>query len=74
MDNLRHLRVADRHRQHTTFRDIHASRSRCYTRAVASRARIDPRFGPSGLAFEAWLAPENFDARGQQRRRLQSFQ
>jgi RimJ/RimL family protein N-acetyltransferase len=34
---------------------------------------VDGEWPRLGAAFEAWLSPENFDAGGQQRRRLQSF-
>jgi len=42
-------------------------------RDTAWYAAIDSEWPGLEAAFEAWLAPENFDASGQQRRRLQSF-
>ncbi len=34
---------------------------------------IDEEWPPLKTAFKAWLAPENFDASGVQRRRLADF-
>jgi RimJ/RimL family protein N-acetyltransferase len=42
-------------------------------RDTAWYAAIDGEWPALAAAFEAWLAPENFDAGGQQRRSLQSF-
>jgi hypothetical protein len=42
-------------------------------RDTAWYAAIDGEWPMLSAAFEAWLAPENFDASGQQRRRLESF-
>jgi RimJ/RimL family protein N-acetyltransferase len=42
-------------------------------RDTAWYAAIDGEWPRLRAAFEAWLAPENFDAGGQQRRRLESF-
>jgi len=42
-------------------------------RDTAWYAAIDGEWPRLRAAFEAWLAPENFDASGQQRRRLESF-
>ena len=42
-------------------------------RDTAWYAAIDGEWPRLRAAFEAWLAPENFDASGQQRRRLQCF-
>jgi RimJ/RimL family protein N-acetyltransferase len=42
-------------------------------RDTAWYAAIDSEWPRLCAAFEAWLAPENFDAGGQQRRRLESF-
>jgi len=42
-------------------------------RDTAWYAAIDGEWPMLAAAFEQWLAPENFDASGQQRRRLQSF-
>ena len=42
-------------------------------RDTAWYAAIDGEWPRLRAAFEAWLAPDNFDASGQQRRRLESF-
>ena len=42
-------------------------------RDTAWYAAIDSEWPRLRAAFEAWLAPENFAASGQQRRRLESF-
>jgi RimJ/RimL family protein N-acetyltransferase len=42
-------------------------------RDTAWYAAIDGEWPRLRAMFEAWLAPENFDASGQQRRRLESF-
>ena len=42
-------------------------------RDTAWYAAIDGEWPMLSAAFEAWLAPENFNAEGQQRRRLESF-
>jgi len=42
-------------------------------RDTAWYAAIDSEWPVLAAAFEAWLAPQNFDAAGQQRRRLESF-
>ena len=42
-------------------------------RDTAWYSAIDSEWPALAAAFEQWLAPENFDANGQQRRRLQSF-
>ncbi|HEY8535907.1 MAG TPA: hypothetical protein VIL25_05640, partial [Vicinamibacterales bacterium] len=34
---------------------------------------VDREWPPLRAAFEAWLAPENFDEQGRQRRRLAEF-
>ena len=34
---------------------------------------LDTEWPAQKAAFEAWLAPENFDAAGQQRKRLSDF-
>lgn len=47
LDNLGHPGDEDRHRRRAGYKP----------RGVRTPARIDPRFGPSGLAFEAWLSP-----------------
>jgi RimJ/RimL family protein N-acetyltransferase len=42
-------------------------------RDTAWYAIVDDDWPPIGAAFEAWLAPENFDARGRQRKPLAQF-
>jgi len=53
------------------FRQATVNKGR--NRDTAWYAAIDGEWPALAAAFEAWLAPENFDARGDQRRKLQSF-
>jgi len=53
------------------FRQATVTKGR--NRDTAWYAAIDGEWPMLSAAFEAWLAPENFDASGQQRRRLESF-
>jgi len=53
------------------FRQATVTKGR--NRDTAWYAAIDRDWPLLSAAFEAWLAPENFDASGQQRRRLESF-
>jgi RimJ/RimL family protein N-acetyltransferase len=54
-----------------TFRQATVVKGR--NRDTAWYAAIDGEWPMLSAAFEAWLAPENFNAEGQQRRRLESF-
>lgn len=53
------------------FRQATVTKGR--NRDTAWYAAIDGEWPMLSAVFEAWLAPENFDAGGQQRRRLESF-
>jgi RimJ/RimL family protein N-acetyltransferase len=54
-----------------TFRQATVVKGR--NRDTAWYAAIDSEWPALSATFEAWLAPENFNAEGQQRRRLESF-
>jgi RimJ/RimL family protein N-acetyltransferase len=54
-----------------TFRQAIVTKGR--NRDTAWYAAIDSEWPSLSAAFEAWLAPENFDASGQQRRSLSSL-